>query len=94
MGNYKSGGQLQNNTVNGAMSITINRVINIEICNDQCIKCGTWLMCGGEDFSQNILPGILLGKFFEQSLKNKKYLIKLECSYLSVAIYCYSLDHQ
>ena len=32
MGNYKStSGQLQNNTVNSAMSITINRVISLKI---------------------------------------------------------------
>ena len=47
------------------MSITLNRVIHIEICNGERIKRGTRLMCGREDFPQNILPGISLGKFFE-----------------------------
>ena len=31
MGNYKTAGKLQNNTVSGGMSITVNRVIIIEI---------------------------------------------------------------
>ena len=58
-GRYKSAsGQLENNSVNGAVIIIMNCMINTEIANDQNSKSGTRFSCGEGDFNQKMLSGI------------------------------------
>ena len=57
-GQLQNRGQLENNSVNGAVIIIMNCMINTEIANDQNSKSGTRFSCGKGDFNQNMLSGI------------------------------------
>ena len=57
-GQLQNRGQLENNSVNGAVIIIMNCMINTEIANDQNSKSGTRFSYGEGDFNQKMLSGI------------------------------------